>query len=135
MKPSWDEYGLALAQAASIRSSCVRSKVGSVILDRDHRVRSTGYNDSPAGTPGCEQCPRRTSGVKPGSSYDTGVGTCLALHAELNAVLYANREDLDGATLYVTRAPCHGCSRVIRGTRIARIVYINDSGMTVEEEL
>ncbi|WP_222932693.1 deoxycytidylate deaminase [Nocardia yunnanensis] len=121
-RPSWDEYFLQIARTASIRSSCERSKVGAVVV-RDRRIRSTGYNDSPAGTPGCESCPRRTSGCEPGSSYDTGPGACHAIHAEGNALIHADREDLVDATLYITRAPCGGCSKLIQAAGITRVVY------------
>jgi dCMP deaminase len=44
------------------------------------------------------------------------------LHAELNAILYADRERLDEATLYITDEPCDGCMKIIKGTRIKRVV-------------
>ena len=122
MKPSWSDYYLGIAEAASRRSSCSRSKVGACLVTRHNRVASLGYNDSPAGGPGCESCPRRLSGVAPGSSYDAGAGACLALHAEQNALLYASRDECEGGTLYITREPCDGCSRMIRGSGIARVV-------------
>lgn len=63
--------------------------------------------------------------VEPGSSYDTGKGACIASHAELNAVMDVdNRRRMDGATLYVTSAPCDGCIKIINNaTRIAAIVW------------
>jgi hypothetical protein len=61
--------------------------------------------------------------VQPGASYDTGAGSCVALHAEQNAILYADRARLDGATLYLTDAPCDGCTRMIKATRISRVVW------------
>ena len=122
MRPDWDMYFLTMALTASTRSDCERSKVGAVIV-KDRRIRATGYNGAPAGAPGCVTCPRRNSGVGPGSSYDTGAGSCIAIHAEANALLYCNREDLIGATVYVTRAPCDGCLRLIRATGVVRVVY------------
>lgn len=121
-RPDWTDYFLALAFTASIRSDCERRKVGAVVV-KDRRVRSTGYNGAPAGKPGCESCPRRTSEVRSGSSYDTGPGTCVAIHAEANALLYADREDLIGSTLYITCAPCDGCRKLIQATGIVRVVW------------
>jgi dCMP deaminase len=60
--------------------------------------------------------------VAPGSSYDTGEGACIALHAEQNALLRATWDDMAGATLYVTDDPCGGCMRMIRGTLIRRVI-------------
>ncbi len=122
MRPNWSEYFFGIATAVSARSSCERRKVGAVVV-KDRRIVGTGYNDSPAGMPGCEACPRRLSGVSPGSSYDTGAGVCVALHAEQNALLYTDRNDLVGSTLYLTTNPCDGCLRMIRGSGIIRVVW------------
>ena|SRR5690606_4989496 len=121
-KPSWSEYYLGVAEAASKRSSCVRAKVGAVIVSAENRVVSLGYNDAPAGKPGCEKCPRRLSNVAPGSSYDTGDGVCHSLHAEQNALLFASRSACEGGTLFVTRAACDGCFRMIQGSGLSKVV-------------
>ena len=132
-KPTWDEYFLEIAKVVKIRSDCERDKVGSVIVDQEHRIVSTGYNGAPAGKPGCATCPRRTANVEPGSSYDTGPGACVALHAEQNAVIYGDRKDLRGATIYVSRKPCGGCRKTIGGSGIARIVYPDQDNNIIEE--
>lgn len=120
-RPDWDTYFLDVAETVSTRSSCVRAKVGALVV-KDRRIRSSGYNDAPAGEPGCESCPRRLSTVQPGSDYDSGPGRCVAVHAEENALLYCNREDLVGATLYVTREPCYACTKSIKAVGIERVV-------------
>lgn len=117
-RPSWEEYFLGIAEAVSLRSDCARDKVGAVIVGTDRRIRATGYNGSPAGTPGCATCPRRTSGCEPGSNYDN----CVSVHAEANALLYCDRADLLGSTIYITRKPCIACSKLIIGAGIKRIV-------------
>lgn len=62
--------------------------------------------------------------VPPGSSYDTGPGTCIASHAEINCLMDVDaRHRLNGATLYVTEKPCDGCMKIIRTTRIAWVVW------------
>lgn len=123
MRPTWDEYFLTGAQWAATRSDCERSKVGALVV-KNGRVRSTGYNGSPAGTPGCETCPRRTSNATPGvSDYSSGDTRCIAIHAEGNALLYCDREDLDGATLYITRSPCYECEKLISATGIVEIIW------------
>lgn len=53
--------------------------------------------------------------VRPGESYDTGKGSCIALHAEQNAIIYADYEKCRGGILYVTDRPCEGCQRMIDG--------------------
>ena len=121
-RPDWDKYFLGIASAVAARADCERRKVGAVVV-LNRRVRSTGYNGSAAGEPGCESCPRRTSKVAPGSSYDTGAGACVAIHAEANALLYCDRGDLVGATIYITTDPCDGCLKLIKAAGVSRIVW------------
>lgn len=153
VRPTWDEYGLALAQTVALRADCQRRRVGACILDREHRLVSTGYNGAYPGGPSClkGECPRGQHysigsieqanagdytnmcacgeywpcphAVDPGSSYDTGLGACVAIHAELNAILFADRERLKGATLYITDPPCDGCAKHIRSTAIQWVVW------------
>lgn len=65
--------------------------------------------------------------VDPGSSYDTGPGACISSHAEANAVADAQQRGggiLDGCTMYVSCAPCEGCTRHVRNTtRIGAIIW------------
>jgi len=130
----WDEYWIGVAEAVSARSDCERSKVGAVVV-KDRRIRSAGYNGAPAGQPGCDTCPRRVSAASPGvSNYDQGETACVAIHAEANALLHCDREDLYGATLYVTREPCYACDKLIQGAGVHAVVwpkpeYCNGCGM------
>lgn len=60
-RPTWDEYGLILAQAVATRADCTRAQVGAVLMNSRHEVRGTGYNGAPSGIPGCATagaCPR-----------------------------------------------------------------------------
>lgn len=124
MRPDWDEYFLVIAAAVSIRGDCSRRRVGAVIADTDHRIVATGYNGAPPGQRGClaGACPRARSDVAHGSSYDTGPGACIAVHAEANALLFA-RQSVKGCTLYLTDAPCDGCKKLIEAAGIGRVVF------------
>lgn len=59
-RPSWDEYGLAIAMAVAIRADCTRRRVGAVLLDVNHRLVSAGYNGARPGGKSClaGDCPR-----------------------------------------------------------------------------
>jgi dCMP deaminase len=77
---------------------------------------------------GCEES------VDPGSSYDTGPGSCHASHAEQNALADVEaRYRLEGATMYVTEEPCGGCLKQIRNTTpVARIIWPDGQVLTRE---
>lgn len=127
MRPSWDEWGLALAHTVGTRADCTRRQVGCALLDADRRVIATGYNGAPAGAPGCLSgaCPRGQltyDQVREHADYDTGPGRCVAVHAEMNALLWA-RQSVAGATVYITHPPCPGCSKHLAAARVARVVW------------
>lgn len=130
-RPDWDEYFLGIAHAVAARADCSRRKVGAVVV-RGNRIVSTGYNGSPPHAASClaGACPRAASHAEPGSSYDTGPGSCIAIHAEANALLYAGVDGCRGSTLYVTDEPCQGCIKLIRATGIRWVIF-DDRGVTV----
>ena len=47
-RPSWDQYFMTITRQVAERSTCLRAKVGAVIV-RDRSILATGYNGSPAG--------------------------------------------------------------------------------------
>lgn len=124
-RPDWKTYWLEVAHAIAKRADCSRRQVGAVVVDASNRLISSGYNGSPPGGSSClaGQCPRAASRVDPGSSYDTGPGACIALHAEQNAIIWASPDRLKGATLYITDAPCEGCQRLIKGVGIEHVIF------------
>lgn len=52
LRPSWDTYFMLLASLASLRSNCMKRRVGAVLV-REKRVVSTGYNGTPRGVRNC----------------------------------------------------------------------------------
>jgi len=47
-RPGWDEYFLEIAQLVAKRSTCLRRKVGALVV-KDRRILATGYNGTPSG--------------------------------------------------------------------------------------
>lgn len=127
-RPSWDDYYLAGAKWAATRADCRRAQHGALIVDSQHRVVSQGYNGYPSGVRGCLAggCPR---GAVPPSQlphrapYNEGVGRCDAVHAEANALMRADWHAMQGATMYITGQPCHGCLVLIKGSGLARAIW------------
>lgn len=95
-------------------SYCVRRKVGALIV-KDRMIISDGYNGTPSGFENvCE--------------LDNGLTKPYVLHAEANAItkVAKSNNSSDGATLYVTDAPCMECAKLIIQAGIRRVVYSNE---------
>ncbi|GAA2184647.1 cytidine/deoxycytidylate deaminase family protein [Brooklawnia cerclae] len=127
--PGWDEYFLGIAAAVSVRAKCTRRCVGAVIVDADHRIIATGYNGAAPGRPDCLEgaCPRGRLGYDqvPGlGDYDRpgSPGFCIAIHAEVNALLFATR-DTRGGIAYITDEPCPGCRKALAAAGIERVMW------------
>lgn len=112
---------MAVAAVIAHRSTCVRDRVGSVLISPDQRVLATGYNGQPSGwVEDCLSCPRR---LKSREEADDFYSDCTAIHAEANCLLYSDSSRRRGGTLYVTRAPCWGCTKIIANSGIQSVVF------------
>lgn len=99
-------------------SYCVRRKVGALIV-KNRMIISDGYNGTPAGFENvCED--------------ENGITKPYVLHAEANAITKVAKSgnSSDGATLYVTDAPCVECAKLIIQAGIKRVVYSKDYRIT-----
>lgn len=118
-RPDWDNYYLQIARAASWRGTCTRLQVGAVVVDKDKRVVSLGYNGAPSGQPQCDE-----------------VGCLLvnghcgrSLHAEPNALAAAERSRTTGATIYIYgTSPCYPDALLILAFKISRVVWCSAAG-------
>ncbi len=119
----WDRYFLNIARETATRSNCVRRQHGAVIV-RKRRICSTGYNGPPSGHPHCDEgaCPRGASDAPQGRDYET----CIAIHAEANAILYSSPEEREGAAIYITGVPCFACAKLIANSGITEVVTTGD---------
>ncbi|KAK0390523.1 hypothetical protein NLU13_0027 [Sarocladium strictum] len=122
LRPSWDTYFMALASLAAQRSNCMKRRVGCVLVGKERRVISTGYNGTPRGLQNCAEggCPR----CNEGNSSGVGLATCLCIHAEENALLEAGRDRIrEGSVIYCDTCPCLTCSIKICQVGISEVVY------------
>lgn len=143
LRPCWDMYFLKLCNLASLRSNCMKRRVGAVLV-ASNRILSTGYNGTPSGLLNCNQggCARcnntlpspnandntnangNANIVRSGSSAcGQNLDECLCLHAEENALLEAGRTKTAGATMYCNTCPCLRCAVKIIQTGISKVVY------------
>ncbi|KAF4989760.1 hypothetical protein FGRMN_8911 [Fusarium graminum] len=128
LRPGWDTYFMELAALASKRSNCMKRRVGCVLVGKERRVISTGYNGTPRGLQNCAEggCPR----CNDGNSSGVGLSTCLCIHAEENALLEAGRERIrEGSILYCDTCPCLTCSIKICQVGISEVVYAHTYSM------
>lgn len=122
-----NDYYMNIAVQVSLRSTCMRRKVGAVIV-KDNRILSTGYNGAPSGLPNCidncERCYRSAHNIPSGQMLDM----CYAVHAEQNAIMNALKtgEDLKGAVLYVNTYPCVTCFKLTVQSGIKEVYYIDE---------
>lgn len=111
-RPTWDQTFMDAARVFARRGTCLRDRVGAVIVSPQHHVIGVGYNGAPPGAPHC---------LDVGCMMEDGHCT-RCLHAEHNAVLNSEG-DLRGATVYVTHTPCWRCYNVLAAKQVARIVW------------
>jgi dCMP deaminase len=120
-RPSWDEYFLSIAELVSTRSTCLRRRVGAVIV-KDKRILATGYNGAPANIEHCSRtgCLREKLGIPSGQRHEL----CRGLHGEQNAFLQAalHGTSLKDSTLYCTTQPCMICAKMIINAGLREIV-------------
>ncbi|MDO9514845.1 MAG: cytidine/deoxycytidylate deaminase family protein [Syntrophales bacterium] len=133
-RPSWDQYFLDIVELVSRRSTCLRRKVGAILV-RDKRILATGYNGPPAGVAHCSEvgCLRDKLGVPSGERHEL----CRGLHAEQNAIIQAALYGVStkGATIYCTNHPCIICSKMIINSGIESFVYREDYRDELAEEM
>ena len=106
-----DQRYLRMAKIWAENSYCTRRQVGALIV-KDKMIISDGFNGTPSGFPNvCEGA--------------DGLTLPYVLHAEANAITKIARSgnNSDGATLYVTDAPCIECAKLIIQAGIKRVIY------------
>ncbi len=106
-----DHRYLRMARIWAENSYCRRRQVGALLV-KDKMIISDGFNGTPSGFNNvCEDADDHTFPY--------------VLHAEANAITKVARSNnsSDGATLYVTAAPCIECAKLIIQAGIKRVVF------------
>lgn len=119
---TWDEAWMAMADTIAMRSRCTRAGIGAVVVSANNRICSTGYNGPAATYPSegdcVEFCPRAQGLAPLDNTYDQ----CPSIHSELNALLYVDRTQVEGGTIYVTESMCMSCAKAVSNSGLARVV-------------
>lgn len=142
-RPPRDFILMQIAVLWGMRSTCSRAEVG-VVITRDGRILSSGYNGAPSGMDHCDHscdCAVRVDRClvqHPPScqctllNSDDHAEDCRAykpctnvVHAEANAIAFAAKHGvgIQGAELHTTRVPCLTCAGMIINAGITRVVW------------
>ena len=106
---------MKMAELLSTLATCPKRSVGCVLTDSRFRVLATGYNGAPAGFPHCIDCDCG------GATKPSGSNTCMAVHAEQNAILQCTRPD-DVQFVFCTVPPCTHCAKQLLNTGMLILV-------------
>ena len=130
MKQKFVDAYMKTAEVFAELSSARRLHVGAIVV-KDDRIISIGYNGMPSGWDNnCEY----VADVNPSdprydyNNFNKELKTKPeVLHAETNAIakLAKSTESGDGATMFITHAPCMDCAKLIYQSGITSIFYRN----------
>lgn len=107
---------MSIARVLSFRATCRKLAVGAVLINDRFQIIGTGYNGVPRNYPHCSQYPCE------GADQPAGSDTCIAVHAEQNALMQCHRVE-DIFCLYCTHAPCMRCTKMLLNTSCSCIVF------------
>ena len=111
MKEKFIDAHMNAAEVYAELSSAKRLHVGCVIV-KDNTIIGIGYNGMPSGwTNECEDADNKSKAE--------------VLHAETNAIakVAKSTNSTDGATMFVTHAPCLDCAKLIYQSGINSVYY------------
>lgn len=132
-------YYLDIAETVASRSTCLRKKYGTVIVNCD-QIIATGYNGAPRGRQNCCDLGYCTKKKLLPNERHGGYDACRSVHSEQNAIISASRQDMIDSTLYLVgyrtdshdyedgAAPCLMCRKFIINAGIKAVfVRVNKS--------
>ena len=108
------QYFMDIAYQVASRSTCIKRKVGAVIV-KDKKIVSCGYNGIAKNGGNCTQ---KTCILK-----DNGKCGKFPIHAEVNSCLFATPEERKNAIMYITCQACSSCASVIANSGITTVIY------------
>ena len=107
---SFEDYFMNIAHQVKLRSPDI-TKVGAVIVSiKNNTIISSGYNGFP------RNCNDNID------FSDRDLVHSLIIHAEMNAILYAQSR-FEDSVMYITLSPCSQCIKLIAAANIKKIYY------------
>ena len=135
MKEKFIDAHMKAAEVYAELSSAKRLHVGCVIV-KDNTIIGIGYNGMPSGWDNVCEVIKHTD--------FTGTVVTMSkpevLHAETNAIakVAKSTNSTDGATMFITHAPCLDCAKLVYQSGINSVyyrnTYKNDDGLKFLEK-
>ena len=109
-RPNKIKLFMDIAVKFSSLSTCIRSKVGSIIVDKNlTRIASIGYNG------------QYRKG--PNHCLTLEAGNCGCLHSEINSLVKFKEPNPENYVIMITQSPCYSCMSAIINSGIKFIIY------------
>jgi len=127
-RKDWDTYFMDIAYMASTRSQCPRRHVGAVLV-QGKKLLGSAYNGAPMGVSdcaedGCMLVEEFEVKVTDGREELVKKQRCIrTIHAEQNLLLFTDRKDREGSTVYVSDQPCWTCANMLANSGVQEIVF------------
>jgi len=127
-RKDWDTYFMDIAYMVATRSRCNRRHVGAVLV-QGKKLLGTAYNGAPMGVEdcleaGCMIVEEYAMDIVNGTETMVKKERCIrTIHAEQNLLLFTDRNDREGSTVYVTDQPCWTCANMLANSGIREIVF------------
>jgi len=126
-RPDWDQLYITMCYLVGMRSRDPQTHVGSIIVDSDNVLVSTGYNSL-------------SRGIEPDKagnrlSREGGEKYFWIEHAERNAIYNAARRGtvLKRCKIYIPWLPCCDCARAVIQTGISEVI-VHQNGQDFYDE-
>lgn len=120
----WDKRFMEIALTISKWSKDPSTQVGCVIVDKNKRILSTGYNGFPRGV------------IEKNNRFERPQKYEYTEHSERNAIFNAVATGVktQDSIIYITMPPCTDCARAIIQSGIKELIYLpqpeNDAKIT-----
>ena len=118
----WNMRFLEMAKMVGSWSKDPSTQVGAVIVDDDRRVISLGYNGFPKGVADNQRLDDRKEKYK------------MIVHAERNALLFANTSVKDATIFTYPFMPCPICTGMIIQSGVRRVVSLQTDNPRWQED-
>jgi dCMP deaminase len=127
-RKDWDTYFMDIAYMVSTRSRCSRRHVGALLV-QGKKLLGTAYNGAPMGVSDCSEAgcmivEELEVKLHEGQEQMVKKQRCIrTIHAEQNLLLFTDRIDREGSTVYVSDQPCWTCANMLANSGVKEIVY------------